>query len=150
MRILLVRDGLGGAAVAGPQRREVAPHLPGAQSNAPGPQRLGKLTGGPGAPLAEQLPQPGQGLLPMGVRRFGAGRPRPQGGRARVAEALGRRPDGVRMAVEVGRDPRRRPAGVREQDHLQPVADHRRQVAPPQRQQLGPPDLVESDLDHAT
>src|SRR5205085_1856071 len=71
-RVLLVADGLGGAAIAGLQEGQVAAGLAVADADL-GAEGVGQLPGGPGPLLAEQLRELARHSYSAGVVRVGTG-----------------------------------------------------------------------------
>jgi hypothetical protein len=57
--------------------------------------------------------------------------------------------DGLAAVAEVGGDPWGRPSGIGEGDHLDAVADLRREGLPPQGVEFVTGGVVEVDADHA-
>ncbi len=120
-RVLLVPQPAGGPAPARPEQPEVAADLARAQRDPAGDERLAELAAGPGAVVAEQgRAAPGH-LAASGVVEWRPGAAGEQRGDAAAEEVLEHGAGGVPAVAEVVGDPRRRPPGVGEADHLQAV-----------------------------
>jgi hypothetical protein len=131
-----VRDGLGGPPVAGLRLGEVASGLTVADPEV-GTEGLGQRSAGPGPVPAEPFGAFAGDERPSGVVGFGT---RGVGGERRSAgsgEALEGGSGRVGVAAEVRGEARGRPAQVGQQDHLQAVARHRREVRSAQGLEFG-------------
>lgn len=124
-------DGLGGAAIAGLQERQVAAGLTMPDDDV-GAEGLGQLAGRQGPVPAEELGQLPGYRRPAVVIRVGTGGIGVERLGAACGEPLEGRPDGVRVAAEVFGDLERGSPVGRHQDHLQAVTDDGRQVGPSQ------------------
>jgi hypothetical protein len=129
---------------------QVAAHLAATDGNAMRPEGLPELLAGPGAFLLQQLPQPLRDLLVALPVRGRSGCLGEQGRWAAGLEILEDGAAGMVVAAQVAGDTRGRPAGVREQDHFQAVADLGWQVSPAEGQKFITGCVIKLDADHAS
>jgi hypothetical protein len=103
----------------------------------------------PGAGLLQQLTEGGRDLLgPLGVGGRSATEGVQRGG-APCQEGPEPIADGLGVVAEVLSDPGSGPAGIREADHLDAVADLGRAFGASQPLEFVPGRFVEGDADHA-
>jgi hypothetical protein len=144
-----VADRLGRPPVAGLQQGQVAEGLAAADADL-GAEGVGQLPGGPSPVLADQRGEPPGHRRPPGVVRGGAGGVGAERLRPPITEPLEGGPNGVRVAIEVAGDARRRPAGVREQDHLQAIPCDGREVGAAESLKFGTLSVREVSAKHET
>ena len=86
---------------------------------------------------------------PRSARPASGAGPLRKGRRAAGVESAEQVADGLGVVVEVGGEPRGRPAGVGEGDHRDAVADPGRQVGAPEITEFVTGGVVEHGADHA-